>query len=95
MDDKVLRGIMISLLHGGHYEILADLGALKVSEVNFYPSWLNMFNAFYLLVGQEGALGSSRELWVWYIPVEMGSQGTTVSPMILIGYIRHDILVYT
>jgi len=54
-----------------------------------------MFNAFYLLVGQEGALGSSRELWVWYIPVEMGSQGTTVSPMILIGYIRHDILVYT
>jgi len=38
MDDKVLRGIMISLLHGGHYEILADLGALKVSEVNFYPS---------------------------------------------------------
>ena len=58
MDDKVLRGIMISLLHGGHYEILADLGALKVSEVNFYPSWLNMFNAFYLLVGQEGALGS-------------------------------------
>jgi hypothetical protein len=38
--------------------ILADLGALKVSEVNFYPSWLNTFNVFYLLVGQEEALGS-------------------------------------